>query len=692
MNIGSTTPPAATPQRVAIYTRYSSNMQRPASLADQERNCRKYADEKGWTVLDRYVRSDAAKTGKMLRNRHALESLIIEAEHKPRPYDVLIVDEQSRLGRNLKDILGIAEVLKHYGIKLVLVAQGTQSDDASFHTLLTLHGMVDEQNSERMRHRVLRGQEGRVRQGFTSGSRCFGYRSVQVPDPTKLEVTSRADILGTKWVVIESEAETIRRIFRMYADGMSDYQICLQLNAEKVPAARKPRIGTMNTVWNCSLIKGILKRDKYVGRLIWNKTTQVVHPVTDKTETRKNPPEQWVVVDVPKLRIVEDELWDRVQERLNIVNERMTRRRIAGCNRAKAKPYLFGGLLVCGECGSSITVGGGNRGRSVSLGCVSARYKRGCPNNLWIREDRLAAQLIEALANNLLAPEVMKYFVGAVSEDLDSYLKGNSSSHESSLDQLRARESELSMFISRLVAAIMNTNAGQSTALPAKLSEVEAQREQVRADIALCSTPKDLSAAKLDLDALVRANVSNLLEVIKLDVLKARQVLQRHIKKLTLYPVESPFGPAYEVIGEIDLFASSDRKECMLLVRSSTGTVQQYANVVDFTYRFAGLPLYIKTDPWQNALIGPLGEVLRSNPELLHQPRLAKDWAEPISSVVPKDSHLYTRLNPNFVSWQLRNRIDEFAKHYGMVEIVVGRDSYFMFTNAGTDDAVLDAA
>jgi hypothetical protein len=36
--------------------------------------------------------------------------------------------------------------------------------------------------------------------------------------------------------------------------------------------------------------------------------------------------------------------------------------------------------------------------------------------------------------------------------------------------------------------------------------------------------------------------------------------------------------------------------------------------------------------------------------------------------------------------------MDEFAKRYGMVEIIVGRDSYFMFTKAGTDDGVTEAA
>jgi hypothetical protein len=38
----------------ACYLRYSSDMQRKASLEDQERQCRKFAEEQGWEVLKDY--------------------------------------------------------------------------------------------------------------------------------------------------------------------------------------------------------------------------------------------------------------------------------------------------------------------------------------------------------------------------------------------------------------------------------------------------------------------------------------------------------------------------------------------------------------------------------------------------------------------------------------------------------------
>ncbi len=690
MSVEPISPEAAARLRVAIYSRYSCNMSRPASIDDQVRNCRKYADDKGWTVLDEYSRADCAKTGRKLTGRDALNSLVADAQIKPRPYDVLVTDESSRTGRNVEEVLRTVKILKHVGVKVVFVAQKLDSDDPNFSTLLQLYAMVDEQNSEHMRHRVLRGQEGCTRKGFSTGSRCFGYRSEPVPDPAKPNAQNRADMLGTKWVGVESEVRTINRIYEMYADGLSDYQICLKLNTEKVPAARKPKIGPDHTVWNTTLIKRILQNQKYIGKRIWNKTTQVIHPVTGKTETRKNPQEQWIHTDVPELRIVSDELWMRVQDRLKIVNDQMTRRRIGGLNRAKKRDYLFSGLLYCGVCGSRITIGGTTK-RASSYGCVSARYKRGCTNTLWIREDRLNAQLIRALADNLLAPEVIDYFIAAVSQDLDNYLKGACRDREGSTQDLKAREASLRSMVSRLVTAIASPGSAHSTALPEKLAEVEADLKQVRSDIRLLSVPKDLAEANHDLGSMVRGNVSNLLEIIKQDVPKARQVVQRHIKQLILVPTDTEDGRAYEVIGEIDLFKSpTDRDRRILLDRSSTGTIQQYTVHLDFVYRFAGLAVSCQADPGPNFLLGPLAKVLDSHPDLLHQPKLASGWAELIKSAVPEGSEPYERMNADYVAWNFRNRADLFVQRFGMVTIVPGQQVYYMFSKVDVTPAPAD--
>jgi len=47
--------------KVAIYARYSSDNQRDASIADQMRVCRAFAERQGWTVAQEY--SDHAVSG-----------------------------------------------------------------------------------------------------------------------------------------------------------------------------------------------------------------------------------------------------------------------------------------------------------------------------------------------------------------------------------------------------------------------------------------------------------------------------------------------------------------------------------------------------------------------------------------------------------------------------------------------------
>ncbi|WP_240608287.1 recombinase family protein [Pararhodobacter oceanensis] len=62
------------PIRVAIYARFSTDLQNPKSTADQERECRKHAEREGWTVVD--VFQDAALSGAGFANSRTRISVI----------------------------------------------------------------------------------------------------------------------------------------------------------------------------------------------------------------------------------------------------------------------------------------------------------------------------------------------------------------------------------------------------------------------------------------------------------------------------------------------------------------------------------------------------------------------------------------------------------------------------------------
>ena len=64
----------------AIYARYSSELQRAASLEDQIRNCRQFAARMGWQVVEEHVYQDAALSGFGVEQRAAYQRLVAAAE------------------------------------------------------------------------------------------------------------------------------------------------------------------------------------------------------------------------------------------------------------------------------------------------------------------------------------------------------------------------------------------------------------------------------------------------------------------------------------------------------------------------------------------------------------------------------------------------------------------------------------
>ena len=60
---------------------------------------------------------------------------------------------------------------------------------------------------------------------------------------------------------------------------------------------------------------GILNNELYIGRLVWNRLRYMKDPDTGRRVSRPNPEGEWVVHEVPDLRIVDQALWDDVKAR-----------------------------------------------------------------------------------------------------------------------------------------------------------------------------------------------------------------------------------------------------------------------------------------------------------------------------------------------------------------------------------------
>jgi len=105
-------------------------------------------------------------------------------------------------------------------------------------------------------------------------------------------------------------------------------------------------------------VRTILKNERYLGRLVWNKTRKLRVPGTGRRVYGPRPESEWVTKDAPHLRIVPDELWAEVDHRFELVRSLWQRKgaRDGLAIGQQRHVYLFSGFLKCGECGGSITL------------------------------------------------------------------------------------------------------------------------------------------------------------------------------------------------------------------------------------------------------------------------------------------------------------------------------------------------
>ena len=154
-----------------------------------------------------------------------------------------------------------------------------------------------------------RGLRGRIEAGKSAGGRCYGYDVVRRTD-------ERGEIVRGERAINPDEAAVVQRIFGMFAAGASPIAIAKTLNEKGIP-------GPSGRAWRDTTIRGhalrstgILRNELYIGRLVWNRLTFIRNPATGRRVSRMNAGVQLIAHDVPALRIIDQELWDRVQARL----------------------------------------------------------------------------------------------------------------------------------------------------------------------------------------------------------------------------------------------------------------------------------------------------------------------------------------------------------------------------------------
>ena len=241
--------------RAVVYARYSSDLQRAASIEDQVEVCRRYVERQGWTLVQVY--EDRAISGASAA-RPGFQALLADAERGR--FDVVVVEAVDRLGRRLADVAALHDRLEFRRIALHAVNMGAVSADAC--------------RPARHDGAALPVGPARTRRGAASSAGCCRAG----PPAAGPMATARSRARPGARRIDEAEAEVVRRIFRLFAAGMSPRAIARTLNAEGVP-------GPDGRPWQDTTIRGQAER----GTGILNNELYVGHAGLEPLQLRQGP-------------------------------------------------------------------------------------------------------------------------------------------------------------------------------------------------------------------------------------------------------------------------------------------------------------------------------------------------------------------------------------------------------------------
>ena len=255
---------------------------------------------------------------------------------------------------------------------------------------------------------------------------------------------------------------------------------------------------------------GILRNRIYKGVDTWNKRAGKKRPGTGKRVQRLRPESEWIGFSDESIRIVDDELFDRVQTRL-----RLARARTNPENRMGRLPkYLFSGLLKCASCGGNYSE---RNGKHHACSSQSNGRDSLCSQKKLIRKDTVEFELLADIKRQLLEPN----FVKEVTRRIKSELRQNPE------ERVSLPDIEV---LDRQIGDIAQTicDVGRSDILTMKLQDFEDRRLALAQDL-------DRNANGVDFSALANAsdkwreivtNLENLHKYAKPDEVEAaRQAL-----------------------------------------------------------------------------------------------------------------------------------------------------------------------
>jgi site-specific DNA recombinase len=519
-------------QRAVIYARRSTDHQE-GSIDVQTAEAQKYIDAMGWKLQEVYV--DDAISRAEYKKRPSLYGMLNGAERGD--FDVIVMRDVDRLGGDTNRNGVILSDLIDKGVRVdeYLTKNTVKLDNAIAKFLAMAKNFAAEIEREKTSQRTHEALQVKATKGYNVGGKCFGYDNRKVYEGEKH--------VRTEYVKNEEQAAVVREIFEMFVKGMGNRAIAKELNKRGVSPPRAGKRGTGS--WSPSVIWHIVHNERYRGVIRYGKYKKGYREGT-KVRTRRSEGEI-LRLERPELRIISEELWAAVQQR--IVKHTTPWQGVRG-----RKPrFLLTGLARCSECGGGIKVKTSRSGTTPTpmyvCGYHDDRGSAVCKNSLRRPVDEIDIKLLELVQASFRQEK----FITKVLAEVRRRLAKQAQTQGVEVDQIEAQATRLRKEIGNLSQGIAIAKGVSLPSLVDLLSARQAELTKLEARLAVTKAAPgvlDLECRRLERDVLER--IANLRDVLEHNPQRAREALEALLAdKLTFTPVPTDAGRGYEVEGRL---------------------------------------------------------------------------------------------------------------------------------------------
>lgn len=305
-------------KRVAAYARVSTeNEEQLSSYEAQVDHYTRYikANNAEWEFVEVYADEGISATS--TKKRDGFNRMIIDAlEGK---IDLIITKSVSRFARNTVDTLTTVRKLKDKGVEVYFEKENIYTLDSKGELLITIMSSLAQEESRSISENVTWGQRKRFADG-----------KVSLPYKQFLGYEKGEDGLP---MIVESEAKTVRLIYKLFLEGKATSWIAKYLTEHKIssPAGKDK--------WQETTVRSILKNEKYKGDAMLQKSFTVDFLTKKKKINKGEIPQYYVENSHPA--IITSEVFDLVQAEFENRKNSKGLRTGGSC---------FSGKVICGEC------------------------------------------------------------------------------------------------------------------------------------------------------------------------------------------------------------------------------------------------------------------------------------------------------------------------------------------------------